>query len=224
MRIVGIGCIHNDIEEIPNLLDKILRYEPDVLISVGDICDANFPKGFTCKDVGSIVLTELRSLGKPILTVPGTWDKDLIEVFRKEGVLIHGNGKIIDDVGFYGFGGAQTPFNTPYEPDEEEIYHGLIKSYENVEGNKYKIQLSHAPPINTVLDMIPGNQHVGSVSVRRVIEEKQPDVAICAHIHEGVGVDQIGKTKIINVGKFTEGYIGLINIDKEIRVEIVQLI
>ena len=224
MKIVALGCIHNDIGNLLNLLEKVSELKPDIIVSVGDITDSTFPKGFNSKDIGKLVLTEFRLLKKPILITPGSWDKDLIELFRREGVLIHGNGVIINNVGFYGFGGAQTPFNTPYEPSDGETLEGLKKAYEEVKTAKYKIQLTHAPPINTVLDIIPNGQHVGSEVIRNFIEEKQPDVAVCAHIHEGVGIDQIGKTKVINVGKFTEGYCGLVEIDKKIDVKIVELV
>jgi Icc-related predicted phosphoesterase len=50
--------------------------------------------------------------------------------------------------------------------------------------------------------------------VRRVIEETNPDLCICGHIHETFGKhDQIGNTKIINVGP--KGVI--INIEKKIE-------
>jgi Icc-related predicted phosphoesterase len=70
-----------------------------------------------------------------------------------------------------------------------------------------------------------GNKHVGSLAVRKIIEEFSPQVAICAHIHESVGKDFIKNTIVLNVGKFTEGYFGLIEIkEKEIKAEIMSLI
>ena len=227
MKIIAIGCIHNDIEKVPRLLDEIKeKFEPDVIVSVGDVLDAEFPKGIKPLDVGKIFINELRSYFERILVTPGTWDKDLINYYKREKILVHGNGIKIGDVGFYGFGGAQTPFNTPYEPDEKEIYEGLKSAYEDVKNCKYKIQLTHAPPKHTRVDMIFNGEHVGSKAVREFIEEKQPEVAICAHIHEGRGIDLIGKTKILNVGKFTEGYVGVIEIKKDgnIFTDIVNLI
>jgi Icc-related predicted phosphoesterase len=70
-----------------------------------------------------------------------------------------------------------------------------------------------------------GNKHVGSNAVRKIIEEFSPQVAVCAHIHESMGKDSIRNTIALNVGKFTEGYFGLIEVEeKEIKVEIVSLI
>ena len=139
----------------------------------------------------------------------------MFDFYKKEGVFLHGDGIVINDVGFYGFGGAKTPFGTPYEPEDDEIYKGLETSFEKVKGSKFLIQLTHAPPLMTSVDILPNGMHVGSKAVRKFIEEKQPDVAVCAHIHEGRGIDMIGKTKIINVGKLTEGYFGVIDIEED---------
>ncbi len=224
MNIAVIGCIHNEIEALPILLEKVKIYEPEVLISVGDITNASFPKGFEPIDIGKIFLEEVKEYFKKILVVPGTWDKDLIHFFQKENVLLHGRGEVIEEIGIYGFGGAQTPFNTPYEPSEKEIEDGLRKAFENIRDKKIKIQATHAPPYNSILDLV-GNRHVGSISVRKLIEEFSPQIAVCTHIHEGIGKDIIKNTTVLNVGKFTEGYFGLIEIDEEnIIVEIKNLI
>jgi len=224
MKIAAIGCIHNEIERLPILFEKVASYEPNVLISVGDVADASLPKGFEPIDIGKIFLEEAKEYFKKILIIPGTWDKDLIHFFHKQNVLLHGRGEPIEDVGIYGFGGAQTPFNTPYEPSDKEIEEGLRKGFSEIKDKKIKIQATHAPPFNSTLDLV-GNKHVGSLAVRKIIEEFSPQVAICAHIHESVGKDFIKNTLAINVGKFTEGYFGLIEIkDNSINAEIVSLI
>ena len=224
MKIAVIGCIHNEIEKLPILFEKLVSHEPEILISVGDIADASYPKGFEAIDIGEIFLEEAKEYFKKILIIPGTWDKDLMSLFEKEKVLLHGRGEIIGEIGVYGFGGAQTPFNTPYEPSEKEIEEGLKRGYEYVKNSKIKIQATHAPPFNSTLDLV-GNRHVGSVAVRKSIEEFSPHVAVCAHIHESVGKDLIKSTISLNCGKFTEGYFGLLEItNNEIKAEIETLI
>jgi len=224
MKILALSCIHNDIENLLKYLDELKSINFDVIVCPGDFTDTEL-KGFTRLDLGKLIIEEMRELNKPILVVPGAWDKELIEFFEKEGISIHGKGQKIDDVGFYGFGGAKTPFGLPFEPTEEEIMEGLEKGYKMIEDSKFKIQVTHSPPANTKLDKIFSGAHVGSESVRKFIEEKQPDAAICAHIHEGKGVDEIGKTKIINTGRFPEGYYGLILItDEKVEVKLETLI
>jgi Icc-related predicted phosphoesterase len=224
MKIAVIGCIHNEIERLPVLLEKVASYEPKILLSVGDIADSSFPKGFDAKDIGRIFLEEAKTYFKKILIIPGTWDKELIPLFQKENVLLHQRGEEIENVGFYGFGGAQTPFNTPYEPSEKEIEEGLRVAHDFVKNKEIKIQATHAPPYSSTLDIV-GNKHVGSQAVRKIIEEFSPKVAVCAHIHESLGKDIIKNTVVLNVGKFVEGYFGLIEIKNgEIKADIVSLL
>jgi Icc-related predicted phosphoesterase len=207
-----IGCIHGDIENMMRFVDKISLLDIDVVVCPGDFTDFNIPKGFTRRDVCKIILEELKTLGKPVVAVPGSWDGDLIDLFKKEGVNVHAEGKVIDGVGFYGYGGAKTPFSTPFEPSEGEIELGLGKSFNEIKNAKIKVQVTHAPPSKTKLDTIVTGAHVGSDVVRQFIVESQPNAAICAHIHESRGVDELGKTKIINPGRFPEGYLGILDI------------
>lgn len=215
MNILSISDIHNDVENMLIYIDKLALIDFDVIVAIGDFVDQNIPRGFKEIDMCDLILEELLSLKKPILTVPGNFDKHLIQFFEEKNTTLHGKGKIIKNVGFYGFGGAMTPFATPLEPSESEIETGLRSAYEMVRECEMKVQVTHIPPARTKLDIIASGAHVGSDSVRKFIEEKQPNVAICAHIHEARGVDELGKTKIVNSGRFPEGYCGLINIEKE---------
>ncbi len=213
MRILAIACIHNDIESLLNLLDKISGEKFDVVVCPGDFTDLSLPKGFTRVDVGKLILEELRNAGKPIVTVPGSWDKELIEFLDKQNVSVHGKSIVVNDVAFYGYGGARTPFGTPFEPSDLEIENGLRAAYKNISHKAVKVQVTHAPPANTKLDVIYSGAHVGSEAVRKIIQEFEPTVAISAHIHESKGVDALGKTTLVNPGRFPEGTCALIDID-----------
>ena len=224
MNILTIGDIHNDVENIINYADKVSMLDFDVIICPGDFTDVP-PRGFTSVEIAKLILEELRSFNKPVLATPGNWDDKVLKYLEEEKVSLHGKGKIIGDVGFYGFGGAKTPFNTPLEPTEEEIEEGLKKGYSQIKSAKYKVQVTHVPPVRTKVDKTYSNAHIGSSSVRKFIEEHQPDVAVCAHVHEGKGTDEIGKTKILNGGRFPEGYLGLISLNPhEVSVKVVNLI
>jgi Icc-related predicted phosphoesterase len=211
MNILALSCIHNDVESILNYSDKILDINFDLILCPGDFLDAPIKK-MSSIELGRLIIASLKVFEKPLLVVPGCWDKDLIEIFEKDGISVHGKGIKIKDVGFYGFGGAKTPFSLPYEPSEEEIEQGLTQAYRDVVDAKYKVQLTHAPPANTKLDMIATGAHVGSLSVRKLIENLQPNVAVCAHIHESRGFDKIGESVVVNPGRFPEGYCSLISI------------
>ena len=215
MEILAISCIHNDIENMMGLLDQVAKMKFDVVVFPGDFTDLNIPKGFTRQDVAKIIVAQLEDLGKPLVTVPGSWDKDIIDYLDRKGISVHGKGKIIDDVGFYGYGGARTPFGTPFEPLEGEIELGLMNSYNMVRDQRLKVQVTHMPPIRTKIDRIPSGAHVGSEAVRKFIEGGRPKVAISAHIHEARGTDELGDAKLVNPGRFPEGNCALVTLTEE---------
>lgn len=225
MNILIVSDIHNDVENVLTYMDKLALIDFDLIVCPGDLTDVSLPKGFTRTDVGKLIIEELDSFKKPLLVLPGNMDKDILPLLEKEKISLHGNGKIIKDVGFYGFGGAKTPFETSLEPSEDEIKAGLERGFEKIKNAKIKVQVTHNPPARTKLDLLFSGAHVGSEAVRKFIEEKKPDVGISAHIHEAKGVDELGKTKLINSGRFPEGYCGLVSIEKgETKAKIINLI
>ncbi len=219
MNIIVISDIHNDVENLLTYIDKISNFDFDVIICPGDFTDINTPKGFAQEDIAKIIIEALKTLKKPILCVPGNMDtKEIIDYFEKENISIHGKGKIIQNIGFYGYGGAKTPFNTNIEPTEEELEKNLKNAFKDVKNVKVKIQVTHNPPYGTRVDLLQNGMHVGSKIVRNIIQKENPLVAISAHIHEAKGTDNINNTFLMNSGKFSEGHFGLIKIEKDNKV------
>ena len=192
MRIVGITDLHGKYHH----LKKILLYDPDVLVISGDI--THFGRDLK-------VIDYLRYLqekeGIRILAVPGNCDT--LEVIDKiNGIGINLDGKCVNIEGIYyvGIGGSnRTPFNTPNEYSEEELYFKFINTVKNIEEEIRDrfILITHAPPFNTMADRtLEGN--VGSVSIRKIIEEYSPILVACGHIHESRCIDKLGNTYIVN--------------------------
>lgn len=219
MKLVVMGDNHNDIENMLFYIERLSSIDFDVIVYAGDFSDVNVPKGFTQEDIVKIIIKELKTLKKPIAAVPGNNDtRNTIGVLEREGISVHGIGKVINNVGFYGFGGAKTPFKTSYEPNDQEIENGIRKALDNIKNTEIKVQVTHCPPVNTKLDFIVTGLHVGSHIIRKFIEEIKPVVAVSAHIHESRGVDYINKTLLINPGRLSEGYVGVVDI-KEMYAE-----
>jgi Icc-related predicted phosphoesterase len=80
--------------------------------------------------------------------------------------------------------------------------------------------LSHAPPRDGKLDRTFFGKHVGSTALKQFIDERQPDVVICGHIHEGRGKLTMGRTAIVNCGYGARRYYVLVEIDGEIHIEL----
>ncbi len=49
-------------------------------------------------------------------------------------------------------------------------------------------------------DQVSPGVHVGSKVIRQFIERRQPLICFTGHIHEGIGIDHIGHTVVINAG------------------------
>jgi Icc-related predicted phosphoesterase len=127
-----------------------------------------------------------------------------------------------------------TPWNSPRETTEEkllEIFDRMISKVERMENCVFNL---HCPPFNTPLDVAPeldktlkpvlsaGGDvsmiHVGSRSVRQVIEEHKPLLGLHGHIHEARGFVKLGRTLCINPGsEYGEGILrgSLLNIDEK---------
>jgi Icc-related predicted phosphoesterase len=109
----------------------------------------------------------------------------------------------------------QTPWHTPRELDEEQIYARLKALADQLENPERAIFNVHVPPYESSLDTAyevdeelryvtkGGRPHeiaTGSPAVRQVIEESQPLISLHGHIHESRGVTTIGRTVAINPG------------------------
>jgi Icc-related predicted phosphoesterase len=109
----------------------------------------------------------------------------------------------------------RTPWQTPRELDEEEIYARLSRLVEQLERPERSILNVHVPPWESSLDTAfevddelryvtkggrPREVPTGSHAVRQIIEEVQPLLSLHGHIHESKGVTRIGRTVAINPG------------------------
>lgn len=109
----------------------------------------------------------------------------------------------------------RTPWKTPRELDEDEIYSRLRRLADQLEAPERAILNVHVPPWESSLDTAfevdedlhyvtkGGRPHeipTGSPAVRQIIEEVQPLLSLHGHIHESRGVTTIGRTVAINPG------------------------
>jgi len=183
--------------------------DTDLAIIAGDLTN------FGGVDEARRVLDDVRACCKQVLAVPGNLDKpETFPYFEREGIALHGKGLVLAGVGLFGCGGSNlTPFKTPTEFTEDEIYAALAQGFAAVRDVRPLIMVCHTPPLETKCDRIVSGKAVGSPAARRFIEEHQPDVCISGHIHESAAVDKIGATTVLNAGPFKGG--GYIVVDVE---------
>lgn len=214
MKILAMGDIHGKYQKILNYLPES---DADLIILTGDITHFGPPK------LGKEILNEMTSFNIPTLVIPGNCDPTSIysEIENSGAVNIHNKTMIMKDIGICGFGGSNpTPFDTPLEFEDIDIYYELEKLMKQIEDQQIRILVTHAPPYNTKTDLIPSGDHVGSKSVRKIIEEFQPSLNICGHIHEARAVDKIESTIIVNPGESSQGFASIINIKEDGEVKI----
>ncbi len=219
-KIMVVADIHGEFEKFSRIVDKTKEHDFDLVICPGDFTDVfNTPEGYSQVDITELILQKLLSFGKPVFCVPGNHDPyDTLDLLDEYNVNIHGRVKKLKGLEFVGFGGAATPFNTKFEPTEEEIKETLDKRANDIKG-KF-ILVTHNPPFGTNLDKTETGEHVGSKSIREFIEKNKPLLAISAHIHEAGGIDKLGETTLFYPGVAYEGYYGLVEVGKEIKCEI----
>ncbi|MEK7449366.1 MAG: hypothetical protein AAB019_07770, partial [Planctomycetota bacterium] len=113
---------------------------------------------------------------------------------------------IKNEIAFLGIGGSlPCPGHTPNEATEDELGAWLDEAVAGLDPAIPLIMVSHQPPWGTLVDKILNGAHTGSLAIRDFILKKQPLICFSGHVHEGRGVDSLGKTKLINPGPLREG-------------------
>ena len=157
----------------------------------------------------------------PLFLMPGNDDDFAIDSILDRGEYrpVNAEGKVLDLPGglqLLASGWSNvTPWQTPREEPEEDLYARLSALAERVADPRRSVFMIHVPPHDSGLDTAPILDEnlrptvsagdvlrgpVGSTAVRRVIEDYQPLLAVHGHIHESGGERRIGRTLCINPG------------------------
>ena len=102
-----------------------------------------------------------------IYAVPGNCDAlESVKIMRSYGIYYHNKAVDIGGITVIIYGGSNaTPFNTPWEVEEEVIYSDLKALFDAHTEGKHLLAV-HAPPKDSACDMIPSGVHVGSEAIR----------------------------------------------------------
>jgi len=200
LRLFGVSDIHERLDHLEKLAGTIEAAHWVMLL--GDLTH------FGHAAQAARVLGAFRRINPHVLAVPGNVDHpDVLDLLVSEGVSLHGSHRVLEDqVGVAGMGASTpTPFGTPLELSEEELYRQLNAPLRAIGECAVRLVISHTPPRDTRVDRVRLGLHAGSRSVRRLIEEHGPDLLLCGHIHEAVGEDILGRTRVLNPGPFGRG-------------------
>jgi Icc-related predicted phosphoesterase len=190
MKILLFSDLHVDTAAAQRIVERAATV--DLLIGAGDFASAR--RGLQrCIDV-------LRAIERPTILVAGNNETtdELREACRHwtAAHILQGTSVTLQGQTFYGVGGGipVTPFGAwSYDFSEEQAADLLADCPENC------VLVVHSPPQGAV-DLNEG-RHLGSSSIRRTIEQVQPRLVVCGHIHACAGQQtQIGASPVINAG------------------------
>lgn len=197
-------------------LDAFLELNPDAVFIAGDLTDmgpADAAEAF------------LSRIDVPAFAVPGNCDPSEMVDFLESSdcVCLHGASFDLGRISLIGIGGSNpTPFNTPFEMEEERIDAMLAAILPRRRTTMHNVLISHAPPYG-ILDRAGGN-HVGSKGVRKYLSSF--DLVCCAHIHEDRGIAEVEGTKVVNPGMASKGECAMIrfgDVAKDIGIELLSV-
>ena len=195
MKILASGDLHGDSSLAKKLAKRAEKENVDLVILCGDL--TNF-EASTKNIIGPF-----KKAGKKVLIIPGNHETVATVDFLAQvyGVKnIHGYSVVYDDVGIFGAGGATNV--GPVAPiSEHEMFELLKKGSDKLKDVKKRIMVTHAHPEGSMMESFSSFVPPSS-AIRKAVDELQPDILLCSHVHEADGIEEkIGKTKVINVGK-----------------------
>jgi Icc-related predicted phosphoesterase len=213
MRLLCITDLHGD----ASALDRIVAEAGavDGVLLGGDITHFGTP------NAAEDLVRRVQRCAPIVLAVAGNCDSQRIdERLAEMGVSLFGRGAVYQGVGFYGVSAMPPWLGNMYELTEAEIGAALQAGKQQLQNAAQEVVLSHPPPHGTLVDLTRRGEHVGSVSVRAFVEQVQPALVVCGHIHEARGLDTLGATTIVNCGPAYQGYYAIAEIGEAVRVDL----
>jgi Icc-related predicted phosphoesterase len=190
VRLLAFSDLHRDLAQAEKLVE--MSAEADVVIGAGDF--ASVHEGL------EETIDALAGIETPTVLVPGNNETD--EALReatagwRSATVLHGGGTTIAGVDFFGLGAGipVTPWEWSFDLDDEKAAVMLAHCPDDA------ILVLHSPPLGHC-DSNGAGQSFGSPILARTIEERNPRLGVCGHIHESWGCEsRIGDTPVYNLG------------------------
>jgi Icc-related predicted phosphoesterase len=211
MKIFAVCDIHGEVKHIDGASELIRS--ADLVVLCGDLTRRGD------RADAERVVSHMERYSSNIIAVHGNWDRDEVRTFLEgRGYSVHGRGRTIGGIGFFGVGGSsQTPMNTASEYSEDEIAEFLRAGYSDIRGAGTKVLVSHVPP-RKARDRTFVGLHGGSRAVRDFIENNSVDLCLVGHIHEAHGEERVKNSIVVNSGSFKKGRYSFIDIGDSITL------
>lgn len=200
MKIIAAADLHGSQFRLNILLKNIERYSPDLIVICGDI--TQFGPGELAKNLLDQIPVDTIAITGNIDTKDvrkGIDDSKAVNIEAKRIVR-----KGIPFVGLNGIENEQIKFVDENKLIDEET-----------------VLVTHIPPYG-LQDKVFLGLHAGSKEIRKLIDIYKPRLVLCGHIHEDPGYTKSRDTFIVNCSMGKSGGGALIEIGKEIKVEMLE--
>ena len=190
MKLLAFSDLHRDLTQGAQLVE--MSADADVVIGAGDF--ASVHEGL------EETIAALAAIETPTVLVPG--NNETADALRAAAAdwdaatVLHGEGATIAGSEFFGLGAGipVTPWDWSFDLDDDAATQMLSACPEGA------VLVLHSPPRGHC-DAAADGTSFGSPALLAAIEEKQPRLAVCGHIHESWGCEsRIGATPLHNLG------------------------
>ena len=193
MKILATGCVHSDDALVHQLVQTAQQEQVDLVVICGDLTLAEHN--------AEGVIKPFVDNNIPVAFVPGNHESVATADFLEELFSVknlHGSSLTHGEIGFFGCGGANIGL---HQLSETEIFELLSEGHERIKSAGTRVMVTHNHPADTKMAQM-SKFVIGSSGVKKAVEMLQPDLLLCAHVHEASGLEeQMGKTRVINVAK-----------------------
>ena len=216
MKLLCLSDLHDRSSALSSILED--AGAADLLLMGGDLTNFGSP------DQAEALIRQAGALGCPVLAVAGNCDTPAIDRRMHElGVGLHGRGVRCGEIGVQGMSAIPPWRPGMYQLTEEDLADALRRGHADIAGTARRVVLAHVPPSNARLDRTVLRQHVGSQALREFVDQFEPDLVVCGHVHEARGVERLGTTTVVNCGPAAQGCYAMAELgDNGVAVELRQ--
>jgi len=213
MKLLALADLHGKWQ----MLVEILRHAGpvDAILLGGDLTQFGTP------DQAAEMLRVARRAGKPVWAVAGNCDSAEIDrLLVEQGAGLHGRAVTLEKLGIHGVSAAPPWLPHMYGLSEDQLAEALQAGHQQLPRVEHHLVLAHVPPADCRLDRTATGLHVGSKSLRRFVDRRQPGALVCGHVHEARGTERLGHTLVVNCGPAAAGYYAILDAADGLKVEL----
>jgi len=222
MRIYAVADIHGKTQNIQTLAWVLHKYTPDLVVIAGDMARYFLWKPFLDR------LDQLNRLGgtsqpdrtdlpskpnPPIFCIRGNSDFKRIEAGLAQTQslkLLGALPRYFQGIPFVGANGTiPLPFASRICMEEKGLLKHLLPQM-----TQETILVVHPPP-RGICDRVGHRFSAGSRNLLDFIEQTQPRMVLCGHIHEQSGTGFVDKTLVVNCAMSPKSCGAIIDLEKE---------